>query len=112
VSVRPAPPGTRSERDERQDPAAVEIADPTIDRGALADREEAEHGTPAGIPLPGPHPEDLIMHLERDQLVAETFRPVPRAVLSRRTRIALWGLRAFVVVVGLMVIYTFVSQLH
>jgi hypothetical protein len=104
--------GTRDERDERQHPPAVEAADPGRDPRALADRDEAEPGAPPGIPLPGPHPDDLIMHLERDQLVAETFRPVPRAVLSRRMRIALWALRAFVVVVGLMVIYTFVSQLH
>jgi hypothetical protein len=58
-------------------------------------------------------PEDeLIMHLERDQLVAETSRPVPRAALGRRATAALWSLRVFVVAVGAMVIYTFVDQLH
>jgi hypothetical protein len=52
------------------------------------------------------------MDLERDQFVAETSRPVPRAVLSARATVGLWALRAFVVIVSLMVIYTFVDQLH
>jgi hypothetical protein len=57
-------------------------------------------------------PDELIMHLERDQFVAETSRPVARAALSARTVAALWALRVFVVLVSLMVIYTFVEQLH
>jgi hypothetical protein len=58
-------------------------------------------------------PEDeLIMHLERDQFVAETSRPVPRAPLSARAIAGLWALRVFVVLVSLMVIYTFVEQLR
>ena len=56
--------------------------------------------------------DELIMHLERDQFVAETSRPVPRAALSSRVTAGLWGLRVFVVLVSLMVIYTFVNQLH
>ncbi len=56
--------------------------------------------------------DELIMHLERDQYVAETSRPVPRAPLSAATSAGLWALRVFVVLVGLMVIYTFVAQLH
>jgi hypothetical protein len=56
--------------------------------------------------------DELIMHLERDQFVAETSRPVPRAPLSARARAGLWALRVFVVLVSLMVIYTFVDQLH
>jgi hypothetical protein len=56
--------------------------------------------------------DELIMHLERDQFVAETSRPVARAALSSRTVAALWALRVFVVLVSLMVIYTFVEQLH
>jgi hypothetical protein len=56
--------------------------------------------------------DELIMHLERDQFVAETSRPVPRAILSARVTAALWALRIFVVVVSLMVIYTFIDQLH
>jgi hypothetical protein len=56
--------------------------------------------------------DELIMHLERDQFVAETSRPVPRAPLSARARTGLWALRVFVVIVSLMVIYTFAEQLH
>jgi len=56
--------------------------------------------------------EQLIAHLERDQLVAETFRPVAPARLSRRVRAGLWALRVFVVIVGAMVIYTFIARLH
>jgi hypothetical protein len=56
--------------------------------------------------------DELIMDLERDQFVAETSRPVPPAVLSTRVKAGLWALRVFVVIVSLMVIYTFVDQLH
>lgn len=56
--------------------------------------------------------DELIMHLERDQFVVETSRPVPRAVLSARVTAGLWVLRIFVVIVSLMVIYTFIDQLH
>jgi hypothetical protein len=56
--------------------------------------------------------DELIMHLERDQFVAETSRPVPRAALSSRATAGLWALRVFVVLVSLMVLYTFIDQLH
>jgi hypothetical protein len=56
--------------------------------------------------------DELIMHLERDQFVAETSRPVPRAAVSAPTTAGLWALRVFVVLVSLMVIYTFIDQLH
>jgi hypothetical protein len=56
-------------------------------------------------------PEELVMYLERDQLVAETSKPVARAQLSARTIAALWALRVFVVLVSLMVIYTFAERL-
>jgi hypothetical protein len=59
-----------------------------------------------------PPKDELIMHLERDQFVAETSRPVPRASLSTRAVAGLWALRVFVVLVGLMVIYTFIHQLR
>ena len=62
--------------------------------------------------LPGPAPEELVMHLERDQLAAATLLPVPRAHLSARVRAALWALRVFAVVVSAMVIYTFLAGLH
>ena len=52
------------------------------------------------------------MHLERDQFVVETSRPVPPAPLSPRATAGLWALRVFVVLVSLMVIYTFIAQLH
>jgi len=55
--------------------------------------------------------QELVMFLERDQLVADRSRPVGRMPLDRRTTVALWALRVFVVVVSAMVIYTFVSQL-
>jgi hypothetical protein len=56
--------------------------------------------------------DELIMHLERDQFVAETSRPVPRAPLGPHATFALWALRVFAVVVSLMVVYTFIHQLH
>jgi hypothetical protein len=56
--------------------------------------------------------DELIMHLERDQFVAETSRPVPRAPLGAHATLALWALRVFAVVVSLMVVYTFIRQLH
>jgi hypothetical protein len=55
--------------------------------------------------------DELIMHLERDQFVAETSRPVPPATLSARAVAGLWALRVFVVLVSLMVVYTFIDQL-
>jgi hypothetical protein len=59
-----------------------------------------------------PDEEELIMFLERDQLVADTSVPVPPAPLSRPVRAALWALRVFVLVVSFMVIYTFIYQLQ
>jgi hypothetical protein len=56
--------------------------------------------------------DDLIADLERDQTVAETSKPVPRAELSSPAIFGLWALRIFVVLVSLMVIYTFIDQLH
>ena len=57
------------------------------------------------------HDELLPNYLEADQLAAETSRPVPRAVLSPARVMGLWALRVFVVLVGVMVVYVFVSQL-
>jgi hypothetical protein len=56
--------------------------------------------------------DELVEELERDQFVEATSRPVGRAALGRYAAITLWALRAFVLVVGAMVIYTFISQLH
>ncbi|MGD0683612.1 MAG: hypothetical protein ABSA03_00715 [Streptosporangiaceae bacterium] len=77
--------------------------------------KEAHRGP--GIPEPDRQPaerseDQLFMHLQRDQLVTETSRPLPRAALSARAAAALWALRVFVVLVGLMVVYTFIDQLR
>ncbi len=55
--------------------------------------------------------EALIDYLESDQLVEHRTRPVARAQLSPRTAVGLWALRLFVIVLSLMVVYTFVAQL-
>jgi hypothetical protein len=59
-----------------------------------------------------PSEEGLIMHLEPDQFVAATAEPVPRAPLGPRAKAVLWALRIFVVLVSVMVVYTFVDRLH
>jgi hypothetical protein len=56
--------------------------------------------------------QELFMHLEPDQFVAATAEPVPRAPLGPRAKAVLWALRIFVVLVSVMVIYTFVDRLH
>ena len=55
--------------------------------------------------------QELVMFLERDQLVLDKARPVPRAPLGAPANAMLWALRVFVIVVSAMVIYTFVSQI-
>jgi len=55
--------------------------------------------------------DEIVMFLERDQLVSDRQRPLPPATLSAAAQVALWGLRIFVLVVGAMVIYTFFAQL-
>ncbi|HUY70888.1 MAG TPA: hypothetical protein VMV08_01500 [Gaiellaceae bacterium] len=55
--------------------------------------------------------QELVMFLEPDQLDADTSVPVPRAVLNRRVTSGLWALRVFVILVSIMVIYTFASKL-
>ena len=55
--------------------------------------------------------EEMVMFLERDQLVIDTSRPVGRRRLSHRMTVLLWVMRVFVIVVSAMVIYTFVSQI-
>lgn len=54
---------------------------------------------------------DLPNFLEAGQLTANTALPIPRVDLSRSAHSALWILRLFAVVVTLMVIYTFITQL-
>jgi hypothetical protein len=70
-------------------------------------------GVPEQDRQPPQHSADeQAMHLDRGQLVAETSRPVPRAALSARAAAGLWALRVFAVLVSLMIIYTFIDQLH
>jgi hypothetical protein len=110
------PVSAESQRDLRvtTDPEPDGLTDPERD-GLTTDPErdglttDAERGD---LPTdPQRDDEELVMFLERDQLVAGKAQLVPRAHLSARTRAALWALRAFVLVVSAMVIYTFFSQL-
>jgi hypothetical protein len=55
---------------------------------------------------------DLIQFLERDQLTTGRSRPLPPARLGARAQIALWALRIFALVVGVLVVYTFVVTLQ
>jgi hypothetical protein len=57
-------------------------------------------------------PEEFVGYLERDQLETETDKHLRRAPLSLRAQAGLWALRIFVLAVSVMVIYTFISQLH
>jgi hypothetical protein len=82
-------------------------------RSALERDEAALTAAEERDPRRRARPEDeLIMHLERDQLVVETSRPLERAQLGARVTAAVWALRVFVLVVSAMVIYTFIDQLH
>ncbi len=55
--------------------------------------------------------DELVEFLERDQLVEDKQRPLPRAPLSGRARAALWALRVFCLVLSAMVVYTFFAGL-
>jgi hypothetical protein len=55
--------------------------------------------------------EEMVMFLERDQLMSDRRRPLPPVEIGVRTHVALWTLRIFVLIVGAMVIYTFCAQL-
>jgi len=54
---------------------------------------------------------ELVGYLERDQLTADTSIPLPRARLSHRAETGLWVLRVAVILIGAMVVYTFVAKL-
>jgi hypothetical protein len=77
--------------------SAARAADPRLERDPRR-RDRAE--------------DELVEELERDQLVAATSRPVGRAAIGRYAVATLWALRVFVLVLGAMVIYTFIDQLH
>lgn len=53
---------------------------------------------------------DLAMYLRPEQLVAGTSQPVPRRQVGPWASVGLWALRMFVIVLSLMVIYTFAVQ--
>ncbi len=55
--------------------------------------------------------EDLLLALEPDQIVAASSVALPRCVLGRRANLALWALRVFVLVISVLVVYTFVLSL-
>jgi hypothetical protein len=66
------------------------------------DRHKLSHGHPDA---------ELVSALEPDQIVAAASRPLPRYVLGRTANLALWTLRAFVLVITAMIVYTFVLSL-
>ena len=51
--------------------------------------------------------EDLVESLEPDQLVSAMEQRLPRATMSRGRALALWALRALLLVIAGMVVYTF-----
>jgi len=55
---------------------------------------------------------ELIGSLEPDQLVMAVAKPLPRLSLSRPITIALWAVRIFVLIITVLVVYTFVVKLH
>ena len=59
----------------------------------------------------GHHESQLIDSLEPDQLVAAVAEPLPRLRLSRPISFTLWAVRLFVLLITLLVVYTFVVQL-
>ena len=61
--------------------------------------------------LERPDEDEIVMFLERDQLVSGRQRPLPSATLGPGSHVALWILRVFVLIVGAMVIYTFFAKL-
>ena len=75
------------------------------------------HDTPTNPPTANPSPQterdqELVMFLERDQLMADTTVPLPRAPLSKRANTALCALRIFIILISIIVIYTFAAKLR
>jgi hypothetical protein len=77
----------------------------------MADGADTRAGEAPAREAPADMEEEVIMHLERDQLVEETLRPLAPARVSRRTARLLWGLRILTLLLGAMVIYTFIARL-
>ena len=59
----------------------------------------------------GHYETQLIQSLEPDQLVAAVAKPLPRLQLSRSVVITLWAVRIFVLIISVLVVYTFIVQL-
>ena len=59
----------------------------------------------------GHYESQLIEALEPDQLVAAVAKPLPRLRLTPPVRIALWAVRIFVLIISMLVVYTFVATL-
>ena len=58
------------------------------------------------------HPDDELIHaLEPDQVVAAASRPLPRYRMSLAGNLALWLLRVFVLLMTVLVVYTFIIAL-
>jgi hypothetical protein len=58
-----------------------------------------------------PTGEEPLGYLEPGQAATDRSQPVPRAQLSTRTLRWLWALRIFVLLLTLMVTYTFLTHL-
>ena len=59
----------------------------------------------------GHYETQLIQSLEPDQLVAAVAKPIPRLQLRRSVVIALWAVRLFVLLISVLVVYTFIMKL-
>lgn len=88
--------------DDPADPA--DPADPDMGIAADVITGPAMVGPVSGGP-------QLVGFLEPDQLTARTSQALPRARLGAVAGAALWALRVFVLLVGVMVVYTFIAQL-
>jgi hypothetical protein len=67
--------------------------------------------TPASRPATADIPDTSVEFLEAGQLTDDRRTPVPRAQLGRRAQAALWVLRITVLLLVLMVGYTFITPL-
>lgn len=69
-------------------------------------------GRPAGSFRPTAHEHhELIAGLEPDQVVAHAARPFGRYRMGRATAACFWALRVFVLLMAVLVAYTFFASL-
>jgi hypothetical protein len=93
-----------SEREKVQD-----VAESTL----IGERRAKE--TPAAPPGGGPRglsAEEVLTLLEEDQLFAAKKKPFGRVRLSRSQVVLLWGLRAYVVFMWVVVVVAVLQSLH